>query len=192
MNKIAAALVKAQKAFGPALKDKTNPAFRSKYADLGACIDAVMDALNDAGIALIQKQHPHEGGVCIETVFIHESGEQISAGMFTVPASKQDAQGYGSATTYARRYSLMAACGIAPEDDDGAAAVAASKKKTDTEAVISPKERAKRIADGVAKGDAKNAAAFLATLPQPEIDAIWKHIPEDAIDQLTLAWPEAA
>jgi hypothetical protein len=190
MNKIAAALVKAQKAFGPALKDKTNPAFRSKYADLGACIEAVIDALNDNGIALVQKQHPHEGGVTVETIFLHESGESFSAGMLSVPAAKQDPQGYGSALTYARRYSLMAACGIAPEDDDGNAA--SKPKKTDTEAIVSPKERAKRIADGVAKGDAKNAAAFLAALPQAELDAIWKHIPEDAIDQLTLAWPEAA
>jgi len=121
-KQIFAALVKAQKAFGPALKDKTNPAFRSKYADLGACIEAVIDALNAAGIALIQRQHPHDGGVCVETVFLHESGESYSAGMLTVPASKQDPQGYGSALTYARRYSLMAACGIAPEDDDGNAA----------------------------------------------------------------------
>jgi ERF superfamily len=119
VNKIAAALVKAQREFGPALKDKTNPAFRSKYADLGACIEAVIDALNMAGIALIQKQHPHEGGVTVETIFLHESGEQFSAGMLSVPAAKQDPQGYGSALTYARRYSLMAACGIAPEDDDG-------------------------------------------------------------------------
>ena len=122
MKNIATALVKAQRAFGPALKDKTNPAFRSKYADLGACIEAVIDALNGAGIALIQMQHPHEGGVCVETVFVHESGEQLSAGKLSVPASKQDPQGYGSALTYARRYSLMAACGIAPEDDDGNAA----------------------------------------------------------------------
>lgn len=118
----AAALVRAQRAFGPALKDKTNPAFRSRYADLGACVDAVLDALNANGIALVQRQHPHEGGVCVETIFLHESGEQISAGLLHVPAVKQDPQGYGSALTYARRYSLMAACGIAPEDDDGNAA----------------------------------------------------------------------
>jgi hypothetical protein len=128
---IFSALVAAQRNFGPALKDKTNPAFRSKYADLGACIDAVMDALNAQGIALIQKQHPHDGGVCIETVFLHESGECFSAGLLTVPATKQDAQGYGSALTYARRYSLMAACGIAPEDDDGQAA---AKAKAEAEA----------------------------------------------------------
>jgi len=127
MDKIASALVKAQRAFGPALKDKTNPAFRSKYADLGACIEAVIDSLNANGIALIQKQHPQDGGVCVETVFVHESGEVFSAGLLSVPAAKHDPQGYGSALTYARRYSLMAACGIAPEDDDGNASAKAAQ-----------------------------------------------------------------
>jgi hypothetical protein len=122
MNKISAALVKAQKGFAPALKSSSNPHFKSKYADLAACVEAVVDSLNSNGIALIQKQHPNDGGVCVETLFVHESGEVFSAGMLTVPASKQDPQGYGSALTYARRYSLMAACGIAPEDDDGNAA----------------------------------------------------------------------
>lgn len=122
MKQIAAALVKAQKAFGPALKTNTNPAFRSKYADLSACVEAVIDALNSNGIALIQKTHRDDCGVTVETIFVHESGEEISSGCLHVPASKQDPQGYGSALTYARRYSLMAACGIAPEDDDGNAA----------------------------------------------------------------------
>lgn len=129
ITKIAGALVKAQKAFGPALKTSSNPHFRSKYADLSACVEAVIDGLNDNGIALIQKQHPHDGGVAVETIFVHESGETLSAGLLVVPASKQDPQGYGSALTYARRYSLMAACGIAPEDDDGNAA---SKRKPET------------------------------------------------------------
>ena len=118
MKEIASALVKAQKAFGPALKSSSNPHFKSRYADLAACVEAVIDALNDAGIALIQSTHECESGVMVETMFVHESGETLSAGKLHVPASKQDAQGYGSALTYARRYSLMAACGIAPEDDD--------------------------------------------------------------------------
>ena len=119
MKEIAAALVKAQKAFGPALKTKTNPHLKAKYADLGDCIEAVIDGLNNNGIALMQQTHECESGVLVETVFIHESGETYSAGKFHVPAVKHDAQGYGSALTYARRYSLMAACGIAPEADDG-------------------------------------------------------------------------
>lgn len=133
MKQIAAALVKAQKAFGPALKTHTNPAFRTKYADLSACVEAVIDALNNNGIALIQKTHRDDSGVTVETVFVHESGEEISSGVLHVPASKQDPQGYGSALTYARRYSLMAACGIAPEDDDGNAASKHPPAKQKTE-----------------------------------------------------------
>lgn len=131
MKEIAAALVRAQKAFGPALKTSQNPHFRSKYADLSACVEAVIDALNDNGIALIQQTHEHDSGVVVETVFVHESGETFSAGRLYVPAAKSDPQGFGSALTYARRYSLMAACGHAPEDDDGNAATAAVRKKQD-------------------------------------------------------------
>ena len=122
IKQIAAALVKAQREFGPALKTSSNPHFKSRYADLSACVEAVIDALNANGIALVQQTHECESGVMVETVFVHESGETYSAGKLHVPAVKHDAQGYGSALTYARRYSLMAACGIAPEDDDGNAA----------------------------------------------------------------------
>lgn len=137
MQQIATALVKAQKEFAPALKTATNPHFRSKYADLAACIEAVVDALNANGIALVQRTHDSDNGVAIETMFIHESGETISGGILHVPASKQDPQGYGSALTYARRYSLMSACGIAPEDDDGNQAARSPAKPTPR---VAPKE----------------------------------------------------
>jgi hypothetical protein len=122
VSRIAPAFIKAKRAFGPALKDKTNPAFKSRYADLGACLEAVDDALLANGIAVYQETFEDPTGVTVETVFLHESGETIRSGRLHVPASKQDPQGYGSALTYCRRYSLMAACGIAPEDDDGNAA----------------------------------------------------------------------
>jgi hypothetical protein len=122
MKNIATALVKAQKAFQPALKTSTNPHFRSRYADLSACVEAVVDALNANGIYLLQKNYECKDGVMVETVFVHESGEMLECGIVHFPAVKHDPQGYASALTYARRYSLMAACGIAPEDDDGNAA----------------------------------------------------------------------
>lgn len=135
MKNIASALVKAQKQFSPALKTATNPHFKSKYADLSACVEAVIDALNANGIALIQKTHECADGVMVETVFVHESGETFEAGRLHVPAAKHDPQGYGSALTYCRRYSLMAACGIAPEDDDGNAA---SQQKPKAKAEAKP------------------------------------------------------
>ena len=122
MKNIASALVRAQRGFAPALKTSTNPHFRSKYVDLAGCIEAVVDALNGAGIALIQRTSEDNTGVTVETVFVHESGEMMECGILHFPASKADPQGHMSALTYARRGSLMAACGIAPEDDDGNAA----------------------------------------------------------------------
>jgi ERF superfamily len=120
--KAAFAFVRAQAGFGAILKTSINPHFNSRFAKLDACIEAVIDSLHKNGLALLQKTHEYEKGVAVETILMHESGEQISGGIFAVPANKQDPQGYGSALTYARRYSLMAVCGIAPEDDDGNAA----------------------------------------------------------------------
>lgn len=134
MKNIATALVKAQKEFGPALKTSTNPHFRSRYADLSACVEAVIDALNNNGIFLLQKNYDCADGIMVETVFVHESGEMLECGIVHFPATKKDPQGYASALTYGRRYSLMAACGIAPEDDDGNAASKAKK----TEAPVIP------------------------------------------------------
>ena len=119
MKEIASAFIKAKKVFSPATKASTNPHFRSKYADLANCFEAVNDALLDNEIAVYQETFEDDTGVTVETVFLHSSGETIRGGKFHVPASKQDPQGYGSALTYARRYSLMTACGIAAEDDDG-------------------------------------------------------------------------
>ena len=102
----------------------------------------MIDGLNNNGVFLMQTSHLCEDGVIVETLFIHESGEQVSAGKLHVPASKQDAQGYGSALTYARRYALMAACGIAPEDDDGNAA--SRKPEPKPEAKPEPKPEPKQ------------------------------------------------
>ena len=176
MKDISAALVKAQKEFGPALKTSSNPHFKSRYADLAACVEAVIDALNNNGIALVQRTDLCESGVIVETTFVHESGEVISAGKLHVPSSKHDAQGYGSALTYARRYSLMAACGIAPEDDDGNAATAASRQQPPQQraaAVIGPNELA--------------AITTLATSVGVPLDAIAATYGVANINQLPLA-----
>ena len=124
MREISAAMALAFAKIEGAVKGKTNPAFRSKYADLAAVVDAVKPALAEHGLWFRQVTHPADGGVCVETVIHHASGESLACGPLFVPASKQDAQGFGSALTYCRRYSLMAAFGVPAEDDDGNAAVA--------------------------------------------------------------------
>lgn len=129
MKNIATALVKAQKAFAPALKNATNPHFRSKYVDLASCVDSVIGALNDNGIFLFQTTTEHPDGVICETSFLHESGERLDCGKLFFPAPKHDPQGFMSCLTYIRRASLMAATGQAPEDDDGNAATKPKETK---------------------------------------------------------------
>ena len=116
------ALVKAQSEMTHAVLDQVNPQFQSKFASLRSVIDAVKPALNKNGIAFIQRSIPMENGISIETV-LYGHGEEITTGAVPVPAQKITAQGYGSAMTYAKRYSLAMACGVAAdEDDDGEAA----------------------------------------------------------------------
>jgi hypothetical protein len=171
MQKLATALVKAQKAFGPALKSSTNPHFKSRYADLAACVEAVIQGLNDNGIALIQKCYDCANGVMVETMFVHESGEMLECGILHVPASKQDPQGYGSALTYARRYSLMAACGIAPEDDDGNA----GSRKIEIKSTVDEH----KVADLLAAMDETNTLeelqkAYKAAYAAANGEAVWQ------------------
>lgn len=127
IGNISKALLKAQKAIKAALKDATNPHFKSKYADLSSVVDAVKGPLNDNGISFLQGVEDAENGVAVETMLLHESGEWLSS-TIRIPASKQDAQGYGSACTYARRYGLQAMCGVPAEDDDGNAATKAAPR----------------------------------------------------------------
>jgi hypothetical protein len=128
IKELSLALWKAQRKMKAAAKDSTNPHFRSKYADLGSVIDAVKDALSSEGIVFLQGVHDAVDGVAVETMLLHSSGEWISSTM-RVPAVKQDAQGYGSAITYGRRYGLQSMCGVPAEDDDGNAATASTTSR---------------------------------------------------------------
>lgn len=119
---LSAAMAKAFAKIEAATKSANNPHFKSKYADLGSVIDAIKPPLIEHGLFFTQRSHPAENGVSVETVLHHESGEELSLGTLYVPANKQDAQGFGSALTYARRYGLMTAFGVPAEDDDGSAA----------------------------------------------------------------------
>lgn len=115
------ALAKALPELESAKKTRNNPAFKSKYADLAAVIEAI-EPVKEHGLWYRQHSHESADGVKVETFYIHTSGEQLSAGSLFMPATKKDAQGFGSALSYARRYALQLAFGLATEDDDGNAA----------------------------------------------------------------------
>ena len=122
---IFSALALAQASIEGAVKDKVNPAFKSKYADLSSVIDAARGPLRDNGLALtIGLISDPQYNVGIEATLIHSSGQWIKYDAFAVVVTKKDAQGQGSAITYGRRYVTMSILGIPAEDDDGNAASA--------------------------------------------------------------------
>lgn len=119
---LAAALAKAQGQIEFAKKDSANPHFKSKYADLASVWEACREALSSNGLSVVQAPGPCvDNRMTMTTMLMHSSGQWIRE-ILTIPLSKVDAQGYGSATTYARRYSLAAMVGIVQDDDDGNAA----------------------------------------------------------------------
>lgn len=118
LSSIGAAMALAQAELENATKNAQNPHFRSKYADLAEILNTVRPTLTKHGLSVLQFPGFDGGVVTVETMLLHKSGEWIK-GEAGAPATKQDAQGVGSALTYLRRYSLAAVCGIAQEDDDG-------------------------------------------------------------------------
>lgn len=119
---IYAALAAAQAEFKPVQKNAVNPVFKSKYADLQSILDATRPVLNRHGLFLFQRVMSSTDGVSVETCITHSSGETLSSGVLFIPviSPKNPAQAFGSAETYARRYSLSAFLGVsADEDDDG-------------------------------------------------------------------------
>lgn len=111
------ALIKAQQEIGQIVNDATNPFFKSNYATLKNVIDTVKPVLNENGIYFQQKATMQDGLIGVETVFIGHGG-QLSSGFVFVPPAKATPQDLGSALSYAKRYSLSLACGVASTDED--------------------------------------------------------------------------
>ena len=132
IGEISAAFVKAQMGCESAKKSNDNNAFRnngkaSKYAGLPEVVEACLPACHANGIGVLQVLgETIDGKMGITTRLLHTSGQWLE-GYGSIPLPKQDPQGYGSASTYARRYHLAAMLGIIQEDDDGNAAEAAPK-----------------------------------------------------------------
>lgn len=124
---IGAAMAKAQLEMKPAVKDSENPHFKSRFASLASCLEAIRP-MHVHGIGVFQPTSNHGvDGVCVSTLLIHSSGEWIR-GDFYMPAAKRDPQGFGSALSYARRYCLQSTVGLATDDDDGEAAQKSSQR----------------------------------------------------------------
>ncbi|HEX8418544.1 MAG TPA: ERF family protein [Sphingomonas sp.] len=171
---IGAAMALAQGAIEGATKGRVNPAFKSKYADLSSVWAACKAALFDNDLSVVQ--FPGEmvdNRLTLTTQLTHKSGEWMRATL-SIPLSKVDAQGYGSAVTYARRYALASVVGVCPEDDDGNAASA-------------PKSRPVEVVESTINDDQRNILFTLAEQSGADMRGFCQYYRIDALPALPAA-----
>jgi len=121
MKNLLKALAKFNTLCGPIVKDASNPFFKSKYATLDAIQEHIRKPLSEAGLVVTQPTRWVDGqAIVVSTVYHVETGESLYS-EFPVVVGKHTAQDYGSAVTYAKRYSLTGLLNliVCDEDDDG-------------------------------------------------------------------------
>jgi hypothetical protein len=126
MKNLIQALVKAQSVIQPAEKNAVNPHFKSRYADLDSIMRSIREPLASNGLALTQViSMDEQERMYLTTTLHHISGEEMNCKVLVI-SQRKDAQGYGSALTYFRRYSITSLlCLVASDEaieDDGEAA----------------------------------------------------------------------
>ena len=191
ITKLAAALVKAQGSMTNPAKNKTvsTGKYSYSYADLGSIIDHVRPVLAANGLALIQRIDTKPDSVTLVTMLVHESGQVIESAL-PLPRGAA-AQELGSYLTYARRYSICAALGIAAEDDDDGVAskgVAGGSKETKAEASVRDELMERVCNDSVSP---TGLVRYCQTEGLADKDAkLADDLPLDVVRGLLDRWPE--
>lgn len=143
VNELFLALSKAQGEMMPAIKDSKNPFFKSNFADLKSVWSACREPLSKNGLCVSQSIMVEAGVNVLVTVLGHKSGQWIKS-VAPIIVVKLDAQSFGSAITYQRRYALSALVGIyTDEDDDGETAQNRPPQKHQASPSQQPKEYTK-------------------------------------------------
>lgn len=175
-NELALALCLAQGQMGGAVKDSSNPFFKSSYADLTSVIKAIKQPFADNGLSYTQFPVSSDIGVGVATRLMHVSGQWVES-EFVLPIVKQDPQAAGSAITYARRYALQSIAGIPTADDDAESAMLRSEQTKTQEyqdMIVDLLPSVKAIKDGIATNDYSTANEAWKELTSVEKQLLWK------------------
>lgn len=150
IEKIIPALVKASGELSNPPKNGMNPHFKSKYTTLDELINHIRPVMASNKLCVKTPATTNEEGVSVSVIILHESAEWIEFEPFTIPLVKRDAQSVGSATTYATRYALCAALGLAGSDDDDA-----------NEATKKPEKQSKQKQPTISQEEIEQAYAWM-------------------------------
>jgi hypothetical protein len=157
-----------EKAHNPLKSEEVKAgAKRYSFAPLPEILTSVRPALARCGLSLVMDTVTEDSRVGVAARLMHTSGEWIEYGPLLLNAGN-DAQSAGSALTYARRYLLCAALGIAADDDDDGAKASGWGKATQPAASAAPvlaTESGAQAGDGATHPSVSGAA----DRPEPEV-----------------------
>ena len=159
---------------------KDGGSYSYTYADLSDVVCLTRPALAAHGLVALT---PIVDGPAVRVLIVHTSGEELDLGAFPFAAGR-DAQSHGSAVTYARRYALLAALGIAPDDDDDGhrATQAVRQPPKVSQALVEAREAAKLLGDSARTvvpsiiAEVTGADAKLADLGDDDLRAVTAEI----------------
>lgn len=158
---IAKALIAFQSSVKQPKKTATNPHFRNSYVPLDNVVDSIHESAPQHGLAYVQETLVEDDRAGVLTMIVHESGEWMEFEPFLLPiGQKATPQAVGSAITYARRYSLSTAFGLASETDDDANSASDNANQNPTKQ--QPRKQAPKVSEtqiAVLKGIADAIAA---------------------------------
>jgi hypothetical protein len=166
------ALVAAQRDMPALTKDSSADTgkFTYRYLSLPELLAEVLPVLNRHGLMLMQLPAYYEGVDVLWTHIRHVSGDEVKSAMRIPVPADGNAQAYGSALSYARRYACLSALGLAPdEDDDGMRASGAASVSPRRQPVTSrDNDRADTSSADPAEAAQTSGAARHGTSPAPE------------------------
>lgn len=176
---LAKSLVQANKQVGNPKKNAKNPHFGNDYATLDSVIEAFKQAYLDNGISVIENPVTEEGKIGVSITLLHESGQFITHDPLMLPVGKENAQGYGSSATYARRYALSAIMNIAADDDDDGNQASEqpdkSKRPTQQTEIITQEQF----------GEIKTKAMQFAEMRSTDVNEVYKALGVFKLDAIT-------
>jgi hypothetical protein len=194
IDQLATALADVQALIDGVLKESPNAIYGSRYAELSKVWEAFQRVGPDHGLSVVQLpgQFNAEARTMSMSVRLMHSSGQWLGGEMSMPLSRADAHAYGSACTYARRYSLAALVGICPHDDDGNAASGIDGATPRIQSAAPCRQRATQYAHGLQNVDAVSRASLNATpkaaqpAPKSKSPALVPSIPNDPqqVDEL--------
>lgn len=128
-------LLNVQRELGAIQKDSTNPYFKSKYFDINALLAHVKPVLNKHGLVIVQALTNVGGKSALDTKIIDAESKNVIESEPVILPECTDAQKFGSAVTYFRRYAIQTLLALEAEDDDANVATNKITKKVEDDSV---------------------------------------------------------